>query len=109
MAAAPAAQINTAPAATSFAFSTSGWKSGDATSHRNSSAVLRHSAVLLQFLNSSTKSRLDNVQPQQAVGQQARAEYHEGGDGVNPGVVLRAQHGPHAPTGIHEAPKAGAH
>jgi hypothetical protein len=39
------AQISTAPAATFFAFSTSGWNSGEATSHKNSNAVFSASAV----------------------------------------------------------------
>src|SRR5687768_1782343 len=43
--AAPAAASSTAPAATSLAFSAMGWKFGDATSVRNSNAVLRASAV----------------------------------------------------------------
>src|SRR5262245_42658205 len=45
MTAAPHAANRTAPAATSLAFSAIGWKSGEATSVRNSSAVLRASAV----------------------------------------------------------------
>src|SRR5215831_1608564 len=45
MTTAPIAARRTAPAATSLAFSASGWNSGDATSVRNSNAVLSASAV----------------------------------------------------------------
>src|SRR5882724_4771488 len=46
----PMAAISTAPAATSFAFSASGWNSGEATSVRNSNAVLRASAVHTEII-----------------------------------------------------------
>src|SRR5687768_4862561 len=45
MATEPAAVMSTAPAATSLALAASGWKAGEATSVRNSKAVLSASAV----------------------------------------------------------------
>jgi len=93
----PIAEISTAPAATSFDFRTSGWNSGEATSARNSKAVLSASAVHTATMASTIQHQSGLEKPNRNPEAQTRR------DGVDPCVVLRLQHREYAYDGVLDA------